>query len=311
MLTNLPDPEQRLKAFFQAFDDIQLVIDAEERILDYKSGDGAYLKPSVRANAFMEFKDVFPEDVHQKYKNAVHELQKGSKVALFEYHLPGSIDDLWYESRLVPIANGQTLMFVRNITREKQVSNMEIVHAYDRTIETWSRALHLRDKETEDHTNRVTVMAVQLARKLGLSDEDLIHIKRGAMLHDIGKVAIPDGILFKPGPLTEAEWTIMKQHPLIAVEILSPVSFLSSAVDIPRSHHEKWNGNGYPDGSVGKAIPLYARIFAFADVYDALTSARPYRPAWKEKEALEYIRNQSGRHFDPSIVPVFIAMISE
>jgi len=310
MLNNLPNSEQRLKAFFQAFDDIQLVIDDQGRILDYKSGNGAHSRTSTSVKTSMRFQDLFPEDVHIKYKNAIHELARGEKVALFEYHLPNNTDDTWYESRLVSIANDQTLMFIRNITRHKRMSNMELFHTYDKTIECWSRALHLRDKETEDHTNRVTVLAIRLARRLGLSDDDLINIKRGAILHDIGKLAIPDSILFKPGPLTDDEWTIMKRHPLIAVEILKPVSFLASELTIPRSHHEKWDGSGYPDNLPGNDIPLYARIFAFADVFDALTSARPYRSAWTKQETTKYILEQSSRHFDPSIVPVFLEMIS-
>lgn len=177
---------------------------------------------------------------------------------------------------------------------------------HDRTIENWSRVLHLRDKETEDHTKRVTDITLRLARRMGLSDVALLNIRRGSILHDIGKVAIPDSILFKPGPLTEEEWAVMRRHPIIATELLEPIPYLASVLEIPRSHHEKWDGTGYPDGLAGENIPLSARIFAFADVYDALTSDRPYRRAWSHLDALNYIVNQSGSHFDPSIVPIFI-----
>jgi HD-GYP domain-containing protein (c-di-GMP phosphodiesterase class II) len=192
-----------------------------------------------------------------------------------------------------------------------QLSNVELTLAYDKTIDGWSRALDLRDKETEDHTRRVTELTLRLARQLDISDAELVHIRRGSTLHDIGKVSIPDHILFKPGPLTKEEWEIMQRHPSIAAEILKPISYLAPALPIPRFHHEKWNGSGYPDGLAGEAIPLAARIFAFADVYDALTSDRPYRPAWSQVEALAYIHKNSGIHFDPELVPVFVRMITQ
>lgn len=204
------------------------------------------------------------------------------------------------------IAIDSTMMF-----KDLQRSNTELMLAYDKTIDGWSRALDLRDKETEDHTRRVTELTLRLARRMNIPEAELIHIRRGSTLHDIGKVAIPDQILFKPSPLTKQEWAIMRRHPLIAVEIIRPISYLTRSLPIPQSHHEKWDGSGYPDGLAGEAIPLPARIFAFADVYDALTSDRPYRPAWIQSEALEYIAKNSGIHFDPEIVPVFIQMISE
>ena len=190
--------------------------------------------------------------------------------------------------------------------RELQKSNVELSMAYDATIEGLSRALDLRDKETEEHTRRVSDTTVKLAVHLGVGDSSLIHIRRGAILHDIGKVAIPDRILFKPGPLAEDEWTIMRRHPGIAVDLLSPVSYLAPALDIPHWHHEKWDGTGYPDHLHGEGIPFSARLFALVDVYDALTSNRPYRKAWSKENTLEYIESQSGKHFDPAIVPKFI-----
>jgi putative nucleotidyltransferase with HDIG domain len=195
--------------------------------------------------------------------------------------------------------------------KDLQRSNADLTLAYDKTIDGWSRALDLRDKETEDHTRRVTELTLRLAQRMGLSDTELIHIRRGATLHDIGKVAMPDDILFKPGPLTGEEWVIMRSHPLIAAEMLKPISYLDPALPIPRFHHEKWDGSGYPDGLAGESIPLAARLFAFADVYDALTSDRPYRGAWSQADALEHIRNNSGTHFDPNISPVFIGMMTE
>ena len=311
VLNMLPNPEQRLDAMFQAFDGLMLVLDDAGKILDYRSGNGSRLGFSGRKKISRKFQDIVPADVWLKYKNALQELRKGSKVVLFEYRLDVPRDTVWYESRLVPFTNGQNIMFVRDITKSKQSSRDELALAYDKTIESWSQALCLRDQETEDHTRRVTAMAVKLARRLNLPDADLVHIKRGSILHDIGKVAIPDSILFKPGPLTEEEWVVMRRHPVIAAEIMKPIAYLAPALPIPRAHHEKWDGSGYPDGLAGVDIPLSARIFAFADVYDALTSDRPYRHAWGQAEALAYIAGQSGRHFDPSITPVFTAMLLE
>jgi putative nucleotidyltransferase with HDIG domain len=230
-------------------------------------------------------------------------------VVLFEYALDMVKDTTWYESTLVPFENGQSIMFVRDITKYKKSSSDKTPPTHDEAIESWSQALYLRDQETEDHTRRVTEMALKLARSLGLSDADLMHVRRGSILHDIGKVAIPDSVLFKPGPLTEEEWAVMRRHPVIAFEILKSVPYLEPALSIPRSHHEKWDGSGYPDGLAGGSIPLFARIFAFADVYDALTSDRPYRPAWTQTKTMLHIVEQSGAHFDPSIAPVFVKMV--
>jgi PAS domain S-box-containing protein len=189
-----------------------------------------------------------------------------------------------------------------------QRTTVDLVVAYDSTIEGWSRALDLRDRETEGHSQRVTEMTLVLARALGLSDEFLVHVRRGALLHDIGKMGIPDAILLKPGPLTEEEWAIMRQHPTLAYQLLLPIIYLRPALDIPYRHHEKWDGSGYPHGLRGAQIPLAARAFAVVDVWDALTSDRPYRPAWSRDRVLAYIREQSGYHFDPAVVDAFLAL---
>jgi len=186
-----------------------------------------------------------------------------------------------------------------------QDSNSELFLAYDATIEGWSHALDLRDKETEGHTQRVTEMTLKLARLFGLSEADLVQVRWGALLHDIGKMGVPDGILLKPGPLTDEEWVAMKKHPVFAYEMLSPIHYLRLALDIPYCHHEKWDGTGYPRGLKGEQIPLTARIFAVVDVWDALTSDRPYRQAWSEEKAREHIQAGAGTHFDPQVVNTF------
>ncbi len=203
---------------------------------------------------------------------------------------------------------GQAAIAIENarLYEDAQRSNRDLLQAYDATIEGWTRAIDLRDKETEGHTQRVVELVTRLCRKAGMSEELLVHVRRGALLHDIGKLGIPDAILHKPGPLTDEEWAVMRRHPLYAYEMLSPIEYLRPALDIPYCHHEKWDGTGYPRGLKGKQIPLAARIFAVADVWDALTSDRPYRPAWSKERALAYLIEQKGRHFDPQAVDLFL-----
>jgi PAS domain S-box-containing protein len=208
---------------------------------------------------------------------------------------------------------GQAAIAIDNaeLFENLQSSNSELLSAYDTTIEGWSRALDYRDKETEGHSRRVTDLTVRVAREVGIGNEKLVHIRRGALLHDIGKLGVPDNILLKPGKLTHEEFEIMKKHPEIAFSLLSPIEFLRPALDIPHFHHEKWDGSGYPQGLKGEEIPLYARIFAVADVWDALCSDRPYRAAWAEARVMEYMNEQSGKDFDPSIVELFLSMVSK
>ncbi len=206
---------------------------------------------------------------------------------------------------------GQAAIAISNaqLFENLQQSNSELVQAYDATIEGWSRALDLRDKETEGHSQRVTEMTVRLARTYGLSEAELEQVRWGSLLHDIGKMGVPDGILLKPGALTDEEWIVMRKHPTFAFEMLSPIRFLRLALDIPYCHHEKWDGTGYPRGLKGDQIPLTARIFAIVDVWDALTSERSYRAAWSEEEAEIYIQNSSGTYFDPKAVDIFMQVI--
>jgi len=204
----------------------------------------------------------------------------------------------------IAIDNGQLF---QNLQR----SNAELSIAYDATIEGWSRAMDLRDKETEGHTLRVTQLTLNLAHTMDIPEADILHMRRGALLHDIGKMGVPDGILLKPDKLTEQEWAIMRKHPVFAYEMLAPIQYLkSAAINIPYCHHEKWDGTGYPRGLQTEQIPLSARIFAVADVWDAVTSDRPYRAAWSRKQALDYIREQSGKYFDPAVVEVFLGLMA-
>jgi putative two-component system response regulator len=189
--------------------------------------------------------------------------------------------------------------------------NTELLSAYDKTIEGWSNALDMRDRETEGHSQRVTEKTLILASAYGLTGEELHQIRRGALLHDVGKLGIPDSILLKPGKLTEEEWGIMRQHPTLAFQWLSQIGYLQPAIEIPYCHHEKWDGTGYPRGLRGEDIPIAARLFAVIDVWDALTSDRPYRSALTRQDASRYILEESGRHFDPAIVQLFMAHMDD
>jgi putative nucleotidyltransferase with HDIG domain len=208
---------------------------------------------------------------------------------------------------------GQAAIAIETTTlfEDLRRSNEELSKAYDSTIEGWSHALDLRDKETEGHTLRVTELTIELARIFGFSDAELIHIRRGALLHDIGKMGVPDKILLKEGPLTPEEWDVMRQHPVFAHEMLQPIDYLRAALDIPYCHHEKWDGTGYPRGLKGEEIPLIARIFAAIDVWDALTSDRPYRAAWLPEKVLAHVQKGAGQHFDPQVVDLFIKFMRE
>ena len=205
---------------------------------------------------------------------------------------------------------GQAAIAIENTTlfESLQRSNSELTMAYNATIEGWSHALDLRDTENKGRTQRVVDMTVNLARLFGMNEAELVQVRWGALLHDIGKMGIPDGILNKPGPLTAEEWETMKKHPNFAFEMLSPIHYLRLALDIPNYHHEKWDGSGYPYGLKGDQIPLAARIFAVVDVWDALRSDRLYRPGWTEEKVDEYMRVSSGTHFDPQVVEVFLQL---
>ncbi len=190
-----------------------------------------------------------------------------------------------------------------------QKAHNELKSAYDATIEGWSRAMDLRDRETEGHSQRVTQVTLKLAEASGINPDELVHIRRGALLHDMGKLGVPDAVLHKPAKLNDEEWGLMRQHPQLAYNMLYPIEYLRPALEIPYCHHEKWDGTGYPQGLKGEQIPLAARVFAIIDVWDALTSNRPYRLAWTKADMLAYIREQSGKHFDPRVVDLFFKVI--
>lgn len=242
---------------------------------------------------------------------AVPMISKGKVLGVLEtFHRSAHPSLEEWQELLVSLAGRAAIAVdsARLFTNLKR-SNEELRQAYDATILGWSRAMDLRDQDTEGHTMRVTEMAINLARAMGITSDEMIHVRRGALLHDMGKLGVPDSILRKPGPLNEEEWAIMRCHPLYTYDMLSPIEFLRPALDIPFYHHEKWDGSGYPSGMKGEAIPLAARIFSVIDVYDALVSDRPYRPAWTVEKALEHIHDSSGSHFDPRVVEMFMKMM--
>lgn len=242
--------------------------------------------------------------------HAVPLLAKGEVKGILEvfHRSPFEIDQEW--SDLLELLASQAAIAVENVSLYEGLrrANTELTLAYDATIEGWSHALDLRDKETEGHCRRVTEMTVRLARAMGVGQDEIIQIRRGALLHDIGKMGIPDRILLKPGPLNEEEWQIMRQHPEYARDLLSRIQFLRPAIDIPFCHHEKWDGSGYPQGLAGEEIPLAARIFTVADIWDALSNDRPYRKAWPLGRVMEYIASLAGTALDPLVVETFLRL---
>lgn len=208
---------------------------------------------------------------------------------------------------------GQTAIAIDSfkLYRDLQQSNQALMQSYESTIQGWAKALELKDKETKGHSDRVMTLACKLATRMGFTPERLKHFRNGVYLHDIGKMGIPDAILLKPGPLTDQEWEIMRQHPIYAYNLLRGIEYLEPALEIPYSHHERWDGSGYPQGLKGEAIPLGARIFAVVDVWDALTSDRPYRAALSVAETRQYLLDNAGKLFDPQVVQQMLELMDE
>jgi PAS domain S-box-containing protein len=264
--------------------------------------------------------------VHQKDRENVSDFFFGKSaqgeintVTFRAIHKSG--ETLWLETSSRAIVDPKTSRVIevqtasRDITERKnaekdlQTAHDNLQAAYEKTIEGWVRALDLRDRETEGHTQRVTELTLRVAKTLGYSEEELSHIRRGALLHDMGKMAIPDEILQKPGPLTEEEWKVMRRHPEYANDMLSAISYLHPALDIPLYHHERWDGSGYPRGLKGEEIPKIARLFAIIDVWDALSSDRPYRKSLRRDQVIQYIIDMSGQLFDPELVKIVLPII--
>jgi PAS domain S-box-containing protein len=267
--------------------------------------------------------DIIHEEDRQNvldvFKEKPFDTTRDATAVYRALHKDGNYVWLETSARAIPDPKSGSILEVqsasRDITERKkaekalQDAHDNLQEAYQKTIEGWVRALDLRDRETEGHTQRVTELTLKVAGTLGFSDEELSHIRRGALLHDMGKMAIPDEILQKPGPLNETEWGKMRQHPRYAYEMLSPIAYLQPALDIPFCHHERWDGGGYPRGLKGEEIPLVARLFAIIDVWDALCSDRPYRKKLPQQEVIAYLREKSGQLFDPKLVDIFLSIM--
>ena len=291
--------------------------DARLRLGEGPAGRAALTQQPVRlSGSEIEQEIVGSDELHKEQFAAywaVPLIAKGRVQGVLELFCRDGCEreEDWYEF-LDAMATQAAIAIDNAMLFQKQSrANEELRLAYDTTIEGWARALDLRDRETEGHSRRVTELTTTLARKLDFPADDLVYLRWGALLHDIGKMGVPDSILLKKGKLGTEEWEVMKAHPEHAFKLLSPISFLRPALDIPYAHHERWDGKGYPLGLKEDEIPLPARIFAVVDVFDALTSERPYRPAWPQDKALEYIKAQRGRQFDPQVVDAFLSVMSE
>lgn len=227
-----------------------------------------------------------------------------------EYPCHSETEERWFLCQITPLpsANGGAVVSHINIT-EQIKAQKALIQSYDTTLEGWSRAMDFRDQETAGHTQRVTDLTVCIALAMGFDESSVVNMRRGALLHDMGKLGIPDNILLKPGKLTDEEWVIMRKHPQLAYEMLLPIDFLKLALDIPYCHHEKWDGTGYPRGLKGEEIPIAARIFAVTDVWDAMHSDRPYRKGLSTEKVRDYIHSQSGKHFDPQVIEAFYKLL--
>jgi len=237
-------------------------------------------------------------------------IAKGQVNGVLEvfHRAPLEPDGNWMDFFTVLASQAAIAVDHASLFTELKQAHSQLGAAYDSTIEGWARALDLRDKETEGHSRRVTEMAMRLAQAAGMTKDELLHVRRGALLHDIGKMGVPDAILLKPDKLTDEEWVVMRKHPTLAFDLLSPIAYLRPSLDIPYCHHERWDGSGYPRGLKAEQIPLAARLFAIVDVWDALRSDRPYRLSWSVERVRENICSESGKHFDPNAADLFLRM---
>ena len=310
----LQDSEKRFRRLAEAaFEGI--VISDQGLFLDVNNQIASFLgyEPSEMIGMYVldfvakEWRDLVREQIQTESEDLYECFLQRRDGSTFPVEVRAK--SLPYKGKNVRVTALRDVTESKKAEQEIQALNSELLVAYDETLAGWARALDLRDKSTEDHSLRVMDLTMELAHALGIAEYDLIHIRRGALLHDIGKMGIPDSILLKPGPLNEEEWRIMRMHPEFAFDLLSKIPFLKPALDIPYCHHEKWDGSGYPRGLAGNRIPLAARIFSVVDVWDALGSDRPYRGKWAKRKIIDYIREESGTRFDPEIVDLFLKKI--
>ena len=301
-------------------DNKHIIVDINRAMLDLMGAAASEVIGRSAKDIFADFPIPIKMYTDVSYARAEASFPVGNRMVFYELSIWPLYNQVHEITGRVYISHDITAMKelekdLRNLNQvlEQRVDarTHELAEAYDTTLEGWARTLELRDKETEGHSRRVTETTLTVARALDIPEEDLVHIRRGAILHDIGKMAIPDDVLLKDGQLTETEMETIRQHPAIAYEFLERISFLKKALDIPYCHHEKWDGSGYPRGLKGRAIPLAARIFAVVDVWDAIQSERPYKKAWSRQDAIKHLHEQSGKYFDPQVVDRFLNLVEE
>ena len=312
---------------FEAMVDPVVILDNQHIVVDINSAMLTLLDQKAAAvighpakQVFANFPIPIKRFTHVSYARDETTFEVGGKHVYYEMTVWPLYDSNKKMTGRIYISHDITAL--KELERELRELNLDLEHrvrerthqlaeAYDTTLEGWARALELRDKETEGHSRRVTETTVTVARAMGINEEEVEHIRRGAILHDIGKMGVPDHILRKEGALTESERQIILKHPETAYDLLKQIPFLEKALEIPYSHHERWDGTGYPRKLKERAIPLPARIFTIVDVWDALLSDRSYRKAWKREEVVQYLINESGKHFDPRVVNVFLGLVEK
>ena len=312
---------------FEAMVDPVVILDNQHMVVDINSAMLALLDQKAAdvigqpaKQVFADFPIPIKRFTHVSYARDETTFEVGGKNVYYEMTVWPLYDSnkkmtgrIYISHDITALKELERELRELNLDLEKRVRERthQLAEAYDTTLEGWARALELRDKETEGHSRRVTETTVTVARAMGIEQEDLEHIRRGAILHDIGKMGVPDHILRKEGALTEDERQIILKHPETAYDLLKQIPFLDKALEIPYSHHERWDGTGYPRKLKERAIPLPARIFAIVDVWDALSSDRPYRKAWKREEVIQYLISEFGKHFDPRVVNVFLGLVEK
>ncbi len=259
---------------------------------------------------------MFPANfIQEKFADycAIPLISKGQVKGVLEIYQRQSTspDDEWLDFLATVAGQAAVAIDSSGLFHDLQRSNAELSQAYDSAIESWAHVLELSNRESGAHAYRVVDLTLRLARAMGIEEENLVHFRRGALLHDVGKLGISETILNKPGPLSPEERQVLEGHSQLAYQLLSSVNYLAPALDIPHYHHEHWNGSGYPEGLREEQIPFPARLFAVVDVYDALTSTRPYRSSWTTRAALDYIEQNAGILFDPAVVKVFLRLMAE
>jgi len=309
----LRESEANSRALLNAFKDIAMLIETDGTVIALNEAAIQSLGKPLDQVVGQDLGTLVPEELLRNHKENIKRVIQSGEPENFE----DIRDNKYYWNTIYPVFDPgnkveRLAIYSYDMTdrklAEQQIlqASRELEQAYDATLSGWSHALELRETETAGHSQRVVELTVTLASLMGIPEDELVHVRRGALLHDIGKMGLPDSILLKPGKLTEEEWVVMRQHPRYAYKLLSGIHYLKPALVIPLFHHERWDGSGYPHGLQGEEIPLSARIFAVIDCWDALMSNRPYRPAWPEEEVRAYLRKEGGKSFDPNVVDVFL-----